>query len=442
MAKVVDLDYLKSISMVDLIKEENYTEYEYTEVIYCKGASPYMMVVGTHKQNRHRAVSNYNHQTLCNAIGQQCPFKRDMPDATGRAVSAVSILTPQGIRELSQILAALPKITLFDNEGGINVSVLVALIRWIPGMESVHMSYVIAMDDGVQIQDGTDALFAIMAQEHKDYRGESAAGYARHTSAVMACAAYAALLMVFKTINVNAVNQMDIFIDMRIRALCHILGLRAKSITWEKSIKPLFNEEDLRKLNSELGFFPRLKKALFVPVLDMFTPELQHMNLIFQETSMTIFSLIAEFWLTNDITRLHVAPLVLVELPKWLKAVNQLVTTYGSSWKFYKLIDPKGTLIAQSNFRTLGCAALSWKRLNTVQTGQASLAQLQGVKANPEFEKLAAMKLKPEFLRTDAKSDMNILRRLLADESPHENMNWSRVVKAIEEGEWVEGRDF
>lgn len=235
---------------------------------------------------------------------------------------------------------------------------------------------------------------------------------------------------------------MDIFIDRRIRALCHTLGLQTKSITWEESIKSLFNEEDLRKLNSELGFFPRLKKALFVPVLDMYTPELQHMNLIFQETSMTIFSLIAEFWLTNDITRLHVAPLVLVELPKWQKAMNQLVTTYGSSWRFYKLIDPKGTLTAQSNFRTLGCAALSWKHLNTAQTGQASLAQLQGVKANPEFEKLAAMKLKPEFVGTDAKSYMDILRGLLADQSPHVNMNWRRVIKAIEEGEWVEGRDF
>lgn len=126
------------------------------------------------------------------------------------------------------------------------------------------------------------------------------------------------------------------------------------------------------------------------------------MNMIFQETSMTIFSLIAEFWLTTDVTRLHVSPIVLVELPKWQKVMDQLVRTYGTSWRFYKVIDPKGTLTAQSNSRVLGCAALSWKRLNTAQTGQVSLAQLQGVKANPEFEKLAALKLKPEFIGKDA----------------------------------------
>lgn len=204
----------------------------------------------------------------------------------------------------------------------------------------------------------------------------------------------------------------------------------------------MFDEDELRKLNGELGFFPRLKKALFVLVLDMYTPELQHMNMIFQETSMMIFSLIAEFWLTTDITRLHVAPLVLVELPKWQKAMQQLVSIYGTSWRFYKLIDPKRTLTAQSNFRTLGCAALSWKRLNTAPSGQASLAQLQGVKTNPEFEKLAALKLKPEFVGTDAKSYLDILKGLLADQSPHVNINWSRVIRAIEEGEWIEGRDF
>lgn len=246
---------------------------------------------------------------------------------------------------------------------------------------------------GVEVVgEGTQEMFALMVEAHPEYGGNTPLeGYALHTTATMIYAAYAALLMIIKTINANAANQLNIFIDRRIRALCHTLGLQAKSIDWETTIRPLFEEEHLRRLNGELGFFPRLKKALFIPVLDQYSPELQHMNLIFQEISMTIFSLIAEFWLTTDVTRLHVSPIVLVELPKWQKVMDQLVRTYGTSWRFYKLIDPKGTLTAQSNFRVLGCAALSWKRLNTAQTGQVSLAQLQGVKANLEFEKLAAL---------------------------------------------------
>lgn len=175
----------------------------------------------------------------------------------------------------------------------------------------------------------------------------------------MICSAYAALLMSIKTINPSAAGQFDRFMESRIKAFCHTLGLHAKSITWQHTIKQIFDQTHLMKLNGELGFFPKLKRALFIPVIDKYTPELQHMNLIFQETSMTIFALIAEFWLTTDVTRLHVCPTILVELPKWQTTMDTLVLTYGNSWKFYKLIDPKGTLTSISNFQTLGCAALS-----------------------------------------------------------------------------------
>lgn len=443
MTKVVDEQFLREISLTDPIREDNFTSYDFNKVIYCKGATSYLINIGTHRDTRQRAVSSYDHQSLCEALGKVCLFKGDAAIPKGKPTTAVSILKPQRVRELTQVLAALPKIRLFDKDGGVNISILLALLRWIPGMEGIHLAYVTARDDGVDLATESNLVFELMVAEHEDFIGDRPTReYAIHTSAVMTCAAYAVLLMIIKTINVNAVNQLDIFIDRRIKALCHTLGLSAKSISWENTIKPLLDEEELRKLNEEIGFFPRLKKTLFVPVIDMYTPELQHMNLIFQETSMTIFSLIAEFWLTTDITRLHVSPLVLVELPKWQKTMHQLVSLYGTSWRFYKLIDPKGTLTAQSNFRTLGCAASSWKRLNTAQTGQASLAQLQGVKINPEFEKLAAIKLKPEFVGTDAKSYLEIVKGLLEDQSPHVNMNWNRIVKAIEEGEWVEGRDF
>lgn len=442
MTRVVDEQFLREISLTDPIREDNFTDYEFSEVIYCKGATSFLLNIGTHTDTKQRAVSSYDHQSLCEALGKVCLFKGDKAVPKGKPAVAVSILRPQRVRELTQVLAALPKIKLFDKDGGVNISVLLALLRWIPGMEGIHLAYVTARDDGVDLVDG-NLVFETMAAEYDDFDGRRPTReYAIHTSATMICTAYAVLLMVIKTINANAANQLDIFIDRRIKALCHTLGLSAKSIDWENKIKPLLDEEELRKLNEELGFFPRLKKTLFVPVIDMHTPELQHMNLIFQETSMTIFSLIAEFWLTTDITRLHVSPLVLVELPKWQKAMHQLVSLYGTSWRFYKLIDPRGTLTAQSNFRTLGCAALSWKRLNTLQSGQSSLVQLQGVKINPEFEKLASIKLKPEFVGTDAKSYLEIVRGLLEDQSPYVNMNWSRIVKAISEGEWVEGKDF
>lgn len=436
MTRVVDEQFLREISLTDPIREDNFTDYEFSEVTYCKGATSFLLNIGTHTDTKQRAVSSYDHQSLCEALGKVCLFKGDKAVPKGKPAVAVSILRPQRVRELTQVLAALPKIKLFDKDGGVNISVLLALLRWIPGMEGIHLAYVTARDDGVDLVDG-NLVFETMAAEYDDFDGRRRTReYAIHTSATMICTAYAVLLMVIKTINANAANQLDIFIDRRIKALCHTLGLSAKSIDWENKIKPLLDEEELRKLNKEL------KKTLFVPVIDMHTPELQHMNLIFQETSMTIFSLIAEFWLTTDITRLHVSPLVLVELPKWQKAMHQLVSLYGTSWRFYKLIDPRGTLTAQSNFRTLGCAALSWKRLNTLQSGQSSLAQLQGVKINPEFEKLASIKLKPEFVGTDAKSYLEIVRGLLEDQSPYVNMNWSRIVKAISEGEWVEGKDF
>lgn len=193
----------------------------------------------------------------------------------------------------------------------------------------------------------------------------------------MICSAYAALLMSIETINPSAAGQFDRFMESRIKAFCHTLGLQAKSITWQHTIKQIFDQTHLMKLNGELGFFPKLKRALFIPVIDKYT-------------SMTIFALIPKFWLTTDVTRLHVCPTILVELPKWQTTMDTLVLTHGNSWKFYKLIDPKGTLTAISNFQTLGCAALSWKKINSAQTGQSTLNQLQGVKSYPEFEKLAA----------------------------------------------------
>lgn len=443
MAKTVDLEYLEAIQDGP-ISEGDYTDYTYNDVIYCRGAKSYVLTVGTHKQTGNTAVSHYYHVGLCEALEKACPYAGHGKIVTGKATAQVQVYEPKAVRQLSRLLACLQKFPICDAKGAVDVSAVLAILRWIPGMSHVPLAYLQSLDGGVTVMPDSSKIVLLMCEkEIAQFDSDEPMGrYYIHTSAVMICAAYAVLLMIVKTINPNAAGQMDLFLESRLRALCHTLGIEAKSITWTNTIRPLFDVTHLMKLNNEVGFFPRLKKTVFIPVLDKYTPELQHMYSIFQDSSMTIFSLIAEFWLTTDVTRLHVCPTVLIDLPEWQRAMDTLVSTYGCSWKFYKLIDPKGTLTATSNFRTLGCAALSWKRINAAQTGQLSLNQLQGVRANPEFEKLAAMKLKPEFVGKGAKSYVALLKNLLSNQSTSVSVNWSRVIQAIESGEWVEGRDF
>lgn len=114
---------------------------------------------------------------------------------------------------MSKVLACLPKIPLCDDTGAVNISELLALMRWIPGMSSVHLSYLMALDDGVSLDgDGAEQMFNLTSAANPQYIATNPAEtYAIHTTATMICAAYTALLMIIKT-NQHYTGEWNVFL--------------------------------------------------------------------------------------------------------------------------------------------------------------------------------------------------------------------------------------
>lgn len=126
--------------------------------------------------------------------------------------------------------------------------------------------------------------------------------------------------------------------------------------------RPLFLAGDLELLNPQLSFFPKQNFVLFMPSVNQYMPGGSAYESNFRENSMTIFSVIYEMYTTELITRLHVNAVVLPELNLWIQTTNDLSAKYGTAWSFYKLLEPTESLTPLRRFRTLGCAAISWKR--------------------------------------------------------------------------------
>lgn len=143
---------------------------------------------------------------------------------------------------------------------------------------------------------------------------------------------------------------------------------------------------------------------------------------------------------TEVITRHHVNEVVLPELNLWIQTISDLSAKYGTAWTFYKLLEPTGSLASLRRFRTLGCAAISWKKVNSDQIGQQTLSQLQGVRVNPRFEKLASMSLPPEFCGANAQSQIDLLYSMT--HSQHINIRWQDIADAIANDEIRVGEDL
>lgn len=137
---------------------------------------------------------------------------------------------------------------------------------------------------------------------------------------------------------------------------------------------------------------------------------------------------------TELITRLHVNAVVLPEWDLWIQTINNLSAKYRTAWSFYKLLEPTESLTSLRRFRTLGCASISWKKVNSDQIGQQTVRQLQGVRVNPRFEKLASMPLPPEFCGANAQSQIDLLYSIT--HSQHINIRWQGIADAIANDEF------
>lgn len=78
------------------------------------------------------------------------------------------------------------------------------------------------------------------------------------------------------------------------------------------------------------------------------------------------------------------------------------------------------------------------EKVNSDQIGQQTVSQLQGVRVNPRFEKLASMPLPPEFCGANAQSQIDLLYSIT--HSQHINIRWQDIADAIANDELTEWR--
>lgn len=437
---VVDLKFLEDISG-NPIPPERIDQYEYAQVSYVSQitSTPVLITVGKHKDDGHTAVSPYDYRSLCLALGRKCTIPAPA-QLTALEVSEVKIDTPKMIRALSLTLPTLPQLPLiFDGE--VCVSHVLALLRWIPGLEDIDYAYHQKMDTGVTSERGA----AVLKQNRPDYPkgtriNESGLACVQiHSTSTMVSAAYAVLLMITKGINPAAPDHMNQFLKRRLAAFAHTIGVMGRRLEWS-IIQPLFIPGELEMLNTQLSYFPLMKRSVFVPIVNQYTPITQHMNQIFRESSMTIFSVIYEMYTSEIVTLLHIHSIILPELQVWIQTIDTLCKQYGTAWMFYKLLDPTGSLTSIKRFRTLGCAAISWKKVNSDLEGQQTLGQLQGVRVNQRFERLAGIHLPAEYCGSDTRSNIELLKTMTT--CPFIKIRWNQIAKAVEEGNITPGEDF
>lgn len=422
---------LESIEDRPIEKPEEYTFTQYGYIDHDRTA--HFLNIGKHKITDALAVIPYDHLTLCRALGRECPVYR--PDKqVGKAPGELTVGDLVCLQTISTSLCFMDKIPLAFAMGRQNQAVLdvdishvIAILKWIPGMEDIDASYLVTVDDGVLID--KRHLIKLMDVEKKDY--PAIASEKKHTTAQMIAAAYCVLLMITKTLSPKVNDHIGVFLGKRLSALTHSLGPSAKGVTWPTT-QTLFYPGQLELLQNQLSYYPMLKKAIFIPIVNRYTPVTQHMHEIFKDSAMTIFSVIHEFLTTPDVTLLHIYAPLFTQMKEWSAVMEELYKKFGKSWYFYKLMVPTGVLTSQKAFPLLGCAALSWKRAMSTATGSASITQLQGVGINKEYEKMAAKVLPPTLVGTAANRRLAGIKSMIGVN--HIDIKWEEIAQAMEDG--------
>lgn len=221
-------------------------------------------------------------------------------------IGVVEIEPPKLIRGISITLATLPTVPLFF-DGEICITHLLSLLRWIPGMEDIDYAYHQKMDAGVVTRRGSLVEKTTRADYPRGTRISSTTVECKniHSTATMMSAAYVVLLMITKGINPAANDHMNQFLKRRLAAFAHTTGVMGRKLEWN-NVQPMFIQGELEMLNSQLSYFPLLKRAIFIPIVNQYTPITQHMHQIFRQSSMTIFSVIYEMYTAEVITQLHI----------------------------------------------------------------------------------------------------------------------------------------
>lgn len=352
---------------------------------------------------------------------------------------SVSIQIPgkKVMKQISQGFQYLDKFRFRNKEKVFSFADVIAMLKWVPGFAMIEQTYALNPDDGVYA--GVKGEEYLADRALAGYKSPVAAGELLYTKGEMQLAAYMVMLMITKTLNRDVEGQMSTFLINRATAISFTLGVDAATINI-KTLYERFDAEELRDLSTSFSYFPRLKSCIFMIVLAGFNPVTQHMRSIFEQSQMTIFSLIHEFMSAEKPTRLHANEGLFDQIQNWIASMNDLESKYGTAWQFYKLIEPNGTITSTKKLAKLGSAALAWKKVTAVNEGK-TLTNLKGVVFNAYYEKLASKEIPQDCLTTTSQNYAKRAREM-KDFSYHLKINWEMIATLVEEGKWQAGVDF
>lgn len=351
-------------------------------------------------------------------------------------------------REVAKIL--LPSRKIFDSvfvryvscakntvlkheKGGLDLPMILAYIKWIPGFNHIYDAYRIDLDACVTLSDAADAAAFAKERTKGSYEVlDTPSEVPIWSISELTLLGYAVILMMMKSINKNVPDHMKKFLEKRLKAL-HFSLDTADVDTKFAPLVDVIKKKDLEELNEVMSYFPRLKVTIFTIVLAGFTPPIQHMAMIFAESQMTVFSLIDRFLSAEVPTKLHVYSPLLTEIMHWASVIGELKAIYGISWPFYKLIEPRGTSTSQRKIKRLAVAAMNWV-VRTYPGEANTIKQLKGFQSVDNYFKLAGKEIPAEYLtkttsiyRENCEKMMQLKLNI--------PINWEKIADLIEKGE-------
>lgn len=312
------------------------------------------------------------------------------------------------------------------DEDKANIPLLAAVFMCIPGFRDAYENYLEDPDNGVEvIQEEVNAL-GFLSRYELSVKPVSD----MLSMASFFCTAYIVALLCNKKIVIE--SQYSEVISKRIAALRKDQGYHSVNV---EDVKGKLIQSQMMKLSDCMTFLPKFKAMVNQVIILSTSPVWQHIKLILKDSQMTAYIFIHDFLSHETKTQLHLSHQVMIEACKWLESFKTLTSLYKGNWRYYKLLEPEGSLTNITDMKNLANAALSFL---TVHTPSAGLTNVKGIAPKESFQNLARKKIPDRFLSASARSTTSIvteLTRLYTDANIPIGVN---VQEALQDPSWMD----
>lgn len=275
----------------------------------------------------------------------------------------------------------------------LNITNLFAILGHFPTLRDVYRDYLADPDEGIIVQEKDLSPPPIKCLDLDAVKP-------KHSKAFMRAASGCLLLLMVKTIDRDATDHMSEFIKRRVNAISHLLGSTGRAVV--PSEVQAYYGPSIDMLGEVLSFFPKIKQAVFIQVINSEGPLPSHVRDLMKGTQLTTITMIHEFLSTEEPTMLHIHRPVAVDAQNFLRVWLEMQKKYGANWVYFKLIDPQGTATSTRQLEVIGSAAYSWAM---VTKGQESLGRLKSMRHNSSYAAMAKQLL-PPGLRTNVQASI------------------------------------